>query len=115
MLKEKITQLRVKPSNDLAYHSPVEKIGINMQLVSLLTYEHLSKLKETDLVNKKYLPLQYGISGVSTATPNTIDPNNLPPVTLCLFPEYFDSHSSALLRSRYLSRLLATMRGTYDP
>jgi hypothetical protein len=44
-LREKINNFRVKALNDLKYHSPVEKIGLNMQFIALFTQEHLSQIK----------------------------------------------------------------------
>lgn len=38
VLQERINQAKVKQINDLMYHSPVERIGINMQYLELFTY-----------------------------------------------------------------------------
>jgi hypothetical protein len=75
-----------------------------MQFSALFRYEHLHQLKEGDSQNQKYMPLQYGIRNLSSNTPNTIDVSSQVPITICLFPEYFDPNpfKSAEIREEYL-------------
>ncbi|CAD8170768.1 unnamed protein product [Paramecium pentaurelia] len=119
---------------DLGYYSPIQRIGVYMQFSAKLKKEHLLKIidlqktmssaEKTDgevpiqlaIVNELFPKQGRDKTGINSGASDALTRE---PVSLCLYPEYFDDNDENIdqmeLSLRKFNEILAEMNGNYDP
>lgn len=120
---------------DLGYYSPIQRIGCYMQFSAKLKKENLLEIVDLQQTmtsvekGESEIPIQLAVvddlnpfqsrnkTGINSGTEDPEQKRE--PITLCLFPEYFEDEDESLttmdMSTKKFSQMVSEMGGNYDP